>query len=114
MTVVAVSPGRVVILNGVSRSGKSSLAKAIQESVAGVWMHLGMDFHMACTPPLLQPGIGLRPGRHQVAPEVEEFVPVLFAALYESVAAHSRLGFDVVMDVNHHECYSVPRGILHD
>jgi chloramphenicol 3-O phosphotransferase len=30
-------------------------------------------------------------------------VPVLFAALYDSVAAHSRLGLNVVVDVGHHD-----------
>ena len=114
LALAAAPPGRIVILNGVSRSGKSTLAKAIQDAVPGVWMNLGMDSHKACTPDRLQPGIGLRPGGHQTAPEIEEYVPVLFAGLYESVPAHSRLGLDVVMDVNHHERCSVPRGILAD
>jgi chloramphenicol 3-O phosphotransferase len=106
--------GRVVILNGASRAGKSTLARAVQENVPGVWMHIGMDAHRACTPPCLQPGVGLRPGRGQVSPEVEAHVPILFAALYESVAAHAWLGLDVVMDVNHHESYSSPHDILRD
>jgi chloramphenicol 3-O phosphotransferase len=49
-----------------------------------------------------------------VSPEIEECVPVLYAALYESVAAHARLGLNVVMDVDHHDSYSVPRRILYD
>jgi chloramphenicol 3-O phosphotransferase len=106
--------GQIVVLNGVSRAGKSTLAAALQESLPGVWMHLGMDAHMACTPPSRQPGVGLRPGRDQVSPEIEECVPVLYAALYESVASHSRLGLNVVMDVNHHDSYTVPRRILYD
>jgi chloramphenicol 3-O phosphotransferase len=106
--------GRIVILNGVSRAGKSTLARAVQETVPGRWMHIGMDAHKACTPPSLQPGVGLRPGRRQVSPDVESCVPILFAALYESVAAHARLGLDVVIDVNHHDSYSRPHGILRD
>jgi chloramphenicol 3-O phosphotransferase len=73
-----------------------------------------MDAHKQCTPPSLQPGVGLRPGRGQVGAGVEAYVPVLYAALYESVAAHARLGLDVVMDVNHHESYSSSHGILRD
>src|SRR2546422_7401227 len=95
--------GRVVILNGVSRAGKSTLARAIQESIPGVWMHLGVDAHKAGTPSNRQPGVGLRPGRSQVRPEVEECVPVLYAALHESVAVHARFGFDVVVDENFHD-----------
>jgi chloramphenicol 3-O phosphotransferase len=103
-----------VILNGPSRSGKSTLARAVQTDVPGVWMHIGMDGHKACTPPALQPGVGLRPGPAQVSPDVEAYIPILFAALYESVAAHARLGLDIVMDVNHHDSYSKPYGILRD
>ena len=111
-----VSTGRIVILNGVSRAGKSTLARAVQEGVPGVWMHIGMDAHKACTPPSLQPGLGLRPLTEmgQVNRRVEAHIPILFAALYESVAAHARLGLDVVMDINHHESYSMPYGILGD
>lgn len=39
-------------------------------------------------------------------------MPMLDAALYESVASHSRLGPNVVVDVGHHDSYSRPLGIL--
>ena len=58
------------------------------------------------------PGIGLRPGGE--LPEIEALVPLFYAALYESVAAHSRLGLNVVADVGHHEAYGEPRHILPD
>lgn len=92
--------GQIVVLNGVPRSGKSSIAGAIQERGAGVWMNIGVDVARMTTPPRYQPGIGLRPGEeaHAAAP----VVPVLYAALYDSVAAHSRLGLNVVVDVAHH------------
>jgi chloramphenicol 3-O phosphotransferase len=32
--------------------------------------------------------------------------------MYEAIAAHSRIGLNVVVDVGHHDAYSVPRGIL--
>lgn len=95
------SPGRIVILNGAPRAGKTSIATAIQERFDGNWINLGVDVARAMTPPDLQPGIGLRPGEpeHPAAP----FVPVLYAALYESIAAHSRAGLNVVVDVGHHD-----------
>jgi chloramphenicol 3-O phosphotransferase len=94
-----VSYGQIVILNGAPRSGKSSIVAALQES--GVWMNLGVDVSRATAPPGLQPGIGLRPGEetHPAAP----YVPLLYAALYESVAAHSRLGLNVAVDVGHYD-----------
>jgi chloramphenicol 3-O phosphotransferase len=96
-----------VVLNGAPRSGKSSIVSAIQETFEGTWMNLGVDVARMATPPKRQPGVGLRPGEdaHPAAP----FVPVLYAALYESVAAHSRLGLNVVVDVGHHQ-----RAVLSD
>jgi hypothetical protein len=84
------SPAQVIILNGAPRSGKSSIAAAIQESFQGVWMNLGVDHFMAMAPPRYRPGIGLRPGGER--PDLEPLVAVLYAAMYESIAAHSRLG----------------------
>ncbi len=105
---MAVAFGQIVVLNGAPRSGKSSIAAAIQDTFDGVWMNLGVDvFVWEVTPKKIRPGMGLRPGEqaHPVAP----LVPVLYAALYESIAAHSRLGLNVVVDVGHHD-----RAILAD
>ena len=104
------TPGRIVILNGVPRSGKSSIATAIQTTFAGVWMNLGVDHFKAMTPARYQPGIGLRPGGER--PDLEPLIVLLYHAMYEAIAAHSRLGINVVVDVGHHDAYSVPRGIL--
>jgi len=73
----------------------------MQEVLDGVWINLGVDVARATTPARLQPGIGLRPGEpgHPAAP----YVPILYAALYESVAAHSRLGLNVAVDVGHYD-----------
>jgi chloramphenicol 3-O phosphotransferase len=103
-------PGQIIILNGAPRSGKSSIAAVIQDTFDGVWMNLGVDRWMAMTPQRFQPGIGLRPGGER--PDLEPLVSILYAALYESIAAHSRLGLNVVVDVGHHDAYAVPRGIL--
>lgn len=92
------------MLNGAPRSGKSSIAAVIQDTFDGVWMNLGVDaFVRMVTPRRYQPGVGLRPGepQHPAAP----LVPVLYAAMYESIAAHSRLGLNVVVDVGHHGAY---------
>ena len=106
----ALLPGQIVILNGVPRSGKSSIAVAIQAAFDGVWVNLGVDQSMRTTPVRCQPGIGLRPGAER--PDLEPVVETLYSALYDAIAAHSRLGLNVVVDVGHHDGYSVPRGIL--
>jgi chloramphenicol 3-O phosphotransferase len=105
--------GQIVILNGAPRSGKSSIATAIQASFDGVWMNLGVDVHARLmTPTRFRPGIGLRPGGERS--DIEQLVSVLYSALYESIAAHSRLGLNVVVDVGHHDAYASPRHILSD
>ena len=92
------------------RSGKTTLARAIQESFAEPWINLGVDSTMASTPRAFLPGIGLRPGGER--PDLEPFVVTSFAALYASVAAHARVGLNVVVDIGHHDAYSRPLGIL--
>lgn len=102
----APGPGAVVILNGAPRSGKSSIAAALQAAAPGPWMNLGVDAAIRATPEHLRPGIGLRPGGER--PDLEEFVERGFLALYGSAAAHAREGLGVVMDVGHHEGHSRP------
>lgn len=100
--------GTIVVLNGAPRSGKSGIASAIQDSFDGVWMNLGVDvFSRHVTPPRYRPGIGLRPGGGE-RPDLEALIPRLYAALYDSVVAHSRQGLNVVVDVGHHDVYDVP------
>jgi chloramphenicol 3-O phosphotransferase len=102
-----------VVLNGPPRSGKSSIVKVIQETFEGPWMNLGVDvFHLCVTPPRYRPGMGLRPGGER--PDIEALIPALYAAFYDSVAAHSRHGLNVVADVGHHDGYSVPLRVLPD
>ncbi|HIG42321.1 MAG TPA: chloramphenicol phosphotransferase [Gammaproteobacteria bacterium] len=105
--------GQIIILNGVPRSGKSSIVAVIQETFDGPWMNLGVDnFKEHITPKRYSPAIGLRPGGER--PDLEPLIALLYAAMYESIAAHSRLGLNVVVDVGHHDAYSTPQGILAD
>jgi chloramphenicol 3-O phosphotransferase len=105
-----VEPGTIVVLNGTPRSGKSTLARALQESSDRIWLGLGVDAFAEATPARLRPGIGLRPGGER--PDLEDAVVTLFDALYASVVAWSRSGLDVVVDVGHHDDFSKPLGIL--
>lgn len=91
-----------MILNGAPRSGKSSIVAVIQDTFDGPWMNLGVDvFAREVTPKRYRPGIGLRPG--QDANELAPLVATFYTALYDSIAAHSRSGLNVVVDVGHHD-----------
>ncbi len=73
-------------------------------------MNLGVDQFKQMTPERYQPGIGLRPGGER--PDLEPLIMILYRAMYGAIALHSRMGLNVVVDVGHHDAYSVPRGIL--
>lgn len=102
--------GRVVILNGAPRSGKSNLARAIQEGVPGIWLNSGVDSFMATLPPALMPGIGLRPGGER--PDLEPIVGRLYDLLFSTIRLQAQAGFDIVADLGMHEDYSEPLHIL--
>jgi chloramphenicol 3-O phosphotransferase len=104
--------GWIVLLNGAPRSGKSSIAAALQAAADTPWMNLGVDAYEAVTPPRWRPGVGLRPGGER--PDLEPGVATFYAALFESIAAHSRLGLNVVSDVGLHDAYSRPLGVRAD
>ncbi len=104
--------GRIVILNGAPRSGKSSIAAALQNGFGEPWLNLGVDAFARMTPARYLPGIGLRPGGER--PDLEPAVQKLYAALYESIAALARQDLNVVADVGHHDSYSKPLGILRE
>lgn len=104
------APGTVVVLNGPPRSGKSSLAAALQEVWPGPLLGLGVDAYADLLPSRYRPGLGLRPGGER--PDLEPLVVALVSGLYAAVGAHSAAGLDVVVDIGHHDDYSRPLGTL--
>ncbi|GAA4005830.1 chloramphenicol phosphotransferase [Deinococcus rubellus] len=46
--------GQVIVLNGGSSAGKSSLARQLQNVLPGVWLTLGVDTFIEALPPALQ------------------------------------------------------------
>ena len=102
----------MVVLNGVPRCGKTSIARAMQESAGAPWLNLGVDAAQSWLPKELRPGIGLRPGGER--PDLEEAVVRLYRALFDAVAAHAGQGLNVVVDVGLHESYSRPLSVAAD
>lgn len=46
----APQPGTVIVLNGASSAGKSSIAKELQTLLDGCWLHVGVDHFLAMWP----------------------------------------------------------------
>lgn len=101
-----------MILNGTPRSGKTSVAHALQARRPELWVNLGVDASQRTLPERAQPGIGLRPGGAR--PDLEPLVATLYAALFDAVAAHARAGLHVVVDVGLHDDYAEALHVVPD
>ncbi|MFJ8625343.1 chloramphenicol phosphotransferase CPT [Kitasatospora sp. NPDC093550] len=90
----------MIVLNGGSSSGKSSIARALQELLPEPWLHLGADTLVGALPPaLLDGGEGIGglaggDGTVEVGPAFAE----LDAAWTAGVAAMARAGARIVVD----------------
>src|SRR5699024_7003227 len=77
--------GRIIILNGPPRSGKSTIAAKIQEEFDGLWINFGVDHMMKMIPNRYQPSIGLRPGGER--PDLESHIEKLYLGMYNAIAS---------------------------
>ena len=102
--------GRIVVLNGTPRSGKTSIARRMQAYSEDVWLNHGVDQSMRDTPQKYQPGIGLRPGGER--PDLEPLVVKFYLAHYDALVELAREGYNLVADLGHHDAYSKPLHIL--
>ncbi|WP_030242042.1 chloramphenicol phosphotransferase CPT [Streptomyces sp. NRRL S-350] len=92
----------MIVLNGGSSSGKSSIARRLQELLPEPWLHLGADTMVAALPERLRSGDGgdgiggLEAGDGTV--EVGPVFAALDAAWTAGVAAMARAGARIVVD----------------
>jgi chloramphenicol 3-O phosphotransferase len=90
-------PGRVVILNGGSSSGKTTLARALQSALPQPWLLLGIDLMIWTMPPEMinhPDGLSVREG---VITRGAPFL-VLYEGFQRGVAAMARSGVNVLID----------------
>ncbi|MER7671133.1 chloramphenicol phosphotransferase CPT [Kitasatospora sp. NPDC096128] len=90
----------VIVLNGGSSSGKSSIARRLQELLTEPWLHLGADTMVDALPPWLlggEEGIGGLTGGDGTV-EVGPAFARLDAAWTLGVAAMARAGAPVLVD----------------
>ena len=107
-----VAAGRVVILNGTSSAGKSTILQmfcAARASVGDLWIPIGTDDFNAKLPeqwfsagdfegPYCRDGVRLEPAAGGVQVRVGDVGRRLQSAYHRTVAAVAKVGFNVVVD----------------
>jgi chloramphenicol 3-O phosphotransferase len=95
----------VIVLNGGSSSGKSSLARSLQDLLAGPWIALGVDDLLAALAPSLvddAPPLSGRPPLLRYGADgtvhVEAGWRSVEAAWYAGVVAMAKAGLGVILD----------------
>ena len=90
---------RVMLLNGGSSSGKTSVARELQRVLNGVWLRLGVDTLLDAVPPLLLEDDGL-----ELRADGEVVVGASFAAVEDwwmaGLAGMAEVGACVVIEDN--------------
>ena len=90
-------PTQAVVLNGGSSSGKSSIARELQEVLPRPWLTFGVDSFIEALPPSLANG-----GALEIQPDgqivVGEVFRTLEAAWIAGVAAMARAGARIILD----------------
>lgn len=93
-------PPRVLVLNGGSSSGKSTLARSLQAELPGYWLRLGVDTLIGAAPPrLLAVGDGLQLGPDGSVTPGPAFVEVENVWM-AGVAAIAHAGGRVIVEDN--------------
>lgn len=90
-------PTQVIVLNGGSSSGKSSIARELQEVLPAPWLTFGVDSFIEALPPSLRNG-----GAIEIRPDGQIMVRAVFrtleAAWIAGVAAMVRAGARLILD----------------
>ncbi len=85
--------GHIIFLNGTSSSGKTTLAKALQENLSEPYMYVSIDnfFHMYSDRVL-------NPTNRKGVQVLEQLVPAILSGLHRTVAALAQAGNNVLVD----------------
>jgi chloramphenicol 3-O phosphotransferase len=85
--------GHVIFLNGTSSSGKTTIARALQEKLTEPYMYVSIDnyFHM-------YPERFLRPASREQVMVLERLIPAVISGLRRSVASLAQAGNNVLVD----------------
>jgi chloramphenicol 3-O phosphotransferase len=103
--------GTIILLNGTSSAGKSSIAAAIQRQAARPYLHTGIDHFMAslprqvvvygeAQPPASADGWALvfRDGQLAEVPRIGRQGLQILRGMYQAIAGYAAAGNDVIVD----------------
>lgn len=98
-------PARIILLNGTSSAGKSSIAKALQDQLARPFLHVRLDDFLAMMPTQLighPDGLRFRAGKEDGRPVTEiecgSNGERLFRGMRRAIAALAAAGNDLIVD----------------
>ncbi len=102
------APGRIILVNGTSSSGKTTIVRALQAALPDLWLEMGIDRFAYALPgrvdgrptwPLLFPYV--RPGGRSDGPFTIETTALgnrFISGLHATVAALADAGLNVIVD----------------
>lgn len=103
--------GKIILLNGTSSAGKTTLAKALQESLTEPYLCLGLDHFLLSVPRRLyvytedenSPGVEgwllvFRDGKLAKVPQLGPTALHLFQGMYATIGALADAGINVIFD----------------
>ncbi len=109
-------PGTIILLNGTASSGKTSLAKAIQQIFDDPYLHIGVDLFWGIFP-FGWRGAADASWQHAPVPDTDPpktaiVMPplshLLHVGIYHTAAALARIGHNVVIDHVLYDAAEVP------
>lgn len=89
--------GKIIFLNGTSSSGKSEIARALQEKLPQPYLYFSIDqwLHMLPEKFMSSADEDLPPDREK---EMVDIFPVMMSALHQSIATFMTSGVNLVVD----------------
>jgi chloramphenicol 3-O phosphotransferase len=108
--------GTIILLNGTASSGKTRLAKAIQQVFDDPYLHIGIDLFWSIFPWGWHGAAGASwqhvpiPGTDppKIATPMPPYTQLLHAGIYHTAAALARIGHNVVIDHVLYDAVEVP------
>ena len=92
------SRGRIMVVNGTSSSGKSTLVRALQAAAPDLWLEMGIDRFAYALPGRVDGKPAVGEGEHLLSIETTALGTRFISGMHATAAALADAGFDVIVD----------------